>query len=83
MVTLRPAEKPEGGMMTNPVLRAAPGDRLVVQAHHQGEPERDGEILEVHGEDGAPPYLVRWEDGETTMLYPSSDVSVQHFPAAP
>lgn len=64
----------------NPVLRAGPGDRLVVQAHHQGESERDGEILEVHGEDGAPPYLVRWEDGTTTMLYPSSDVSVQHFP---
>ena len=55
----------------NPVLRAGPGDRLVVQAHHQGEPERDGEILEVHGEDGAPPYLVRWENGTTTMLYPS------------
>ena len=52
----------------NPVLRAAPGDRLVVQAHHQGESERDGEILKVHGEDGAPPYLVRWEDGTTTML---------------
>ena len=64
----------------NPVLRASPGDRLVVQAHHQGGPERDGKILEVHGEDGAPPYLVRWEDGATTMLYPSSDVSVQHFP---
>lgn len=67
-------------MTENPTLRAAPGDRLVVQAHHQGEPERDGEILEVHGEDGAPPYLVRWEGGTTTMLYPESDVSIQHFP---
>jgi uncharacterized protein DUF1918 len=61
-------------------LRAAPGDRLIVSGHHQGEPERDGEVLEVRGDDGAPPYLVRWEDGTTTVLYPSSDVSIQHFP---
>jgi hypothetical protein len=61
-------------------LRASVGDRLVVEGHHQGEAQRDGEILEVHGENGAPPYLVRWEDGTTTTLYPSSDVSIQHFP---
>jgi hypothetical protein len=61
-------------------FRAAPGDRLVVEGHHQGEPQRDGEILEVHGEEGGPPYLVRWEDGTTTTLYPSSDISIQHFP---
>ena len=61
-------------------LRASPGDRLVVKAHHQGEPTRDGEIVEVLGEDGAPPYMVRWEDGTTTELFPSSDVAVQHFP---
>lgn len=61
-------------------LRAAPGDRLIVSGHHVGQVERDGEVLEVHGEDGGPPYLVRWEDGTTTMLYPSSDVSIQHFP---
>ena len=61
-------------------FRASPGDRLVVTGHHQGEAERDGEILEVHGKDGGPPYVVRWEDGTTTTLYPGSDVSVQHFP---
>ena len=47
-------------------LRAAPGDRLVVEGHHQGEAQRDGEILEVHGDDGGPPFVVRWEDGTTT-----------------
>jgi hypothetical protein len=61
-------------------LRAAPGDRLVVSGHYQGEHERDGEVVEVRGEDGAPPFLVRWEDGTTTVLYPGSDVSIQHFP---
>lgn len=61
-------------------LKASPGDRLVVHGHHQGEPERDGEILEVRGENGRPPYVVRWEDGVVSTLYPGSDVSVQHFP---
>lgn len=56
-----------------------PGDRVVIHGHRQGEPERDGEILEVRGEHGAPPYLVRWDDGRVTVLYPSSDTSVQHF----
>ncbi len=60
-------------------LKASPGDRLVVHGHRQGEPERDGEILEVVGRHGAPPYVVRWEDGRVSTLYPSSDVFVQHF----
>jgi hypothetical protein len=60
-------------------LKASPGDRLVVHGHRQGEPERDGEVLEVLGPHGAPPYIVRWEDGRVSTLYPSSDVFVQHF----
>jgi hypothetical protein len=62
------------------VLWASPGDRLVVRGHHAGEPERDAEILEVLGERGAPPYVVRWqEDGTVTKTYPGSDAFVQHF----
>jgi hypothetical protein len=34
--------------------RACAGDRLVIQPHREGEPERDAEILEVIGADGAP-----------------------------
>ena len=57
--------------------QAAAGDRLVVRAHHLGEPERDAEILEVLGTHGAPPYLVRWsDDGHETIVYPGSDVYV-------
>jgi hypothetical protein len=61
------------------VLRASPGDRLIVRGHHQGEPERDAEILEVLGKDGAPPYRVRWEDGHTAEIFPGSDVYIPHF----
>lgn len=60
-------------------LRASPGDRLVVRGHRQGEPERDAEVLEVLGEDGAPPYLVRWEDGHESEVFPGSDVVIQHL----
>lgn len=60
-------------------MRAKPGDRLVVRAHHQGEAQQDGEILKVLGEDGAPPYLVRWEDGHEAEVFPGSDVFIQHF----
>ena len=66
--------------MTNPELRASVGDRLVIKGHYQGEPSRDGEILEVLGEDGAPPFVVRWsEDGHLSEFFPSSDASVEHF----
>jgi Domain of unknown function (DUF1918) len=69
------AEASPGGS----TLRARPGDRLIIHGHHLGEPSRDGEILEVLGEDGAPPFVVRWEDGHVAELYPGSDAAVQHF----
>lgn len=62
-----------------PELRASAGDRIAIHGHYLGEPQRDGEILEVLGGEGRPPYLVRWEDGHVSRLYPSSDASVQHF----
>lgn len=56
----------------------APGDRLVIQGHHVGEPDRDAEILEARGSGGGPPYLVRWEDGgAVSLLYPGSDARIE------
>lgn len=56
------------------------GDRLVVHAHHLGGVERDAEILEVLRDGGA--YRVRWQDdGHVSIVYPSSDVRVEHFPS--
>jgi len=61
-------------------LHASPGDRLVIHAHHLGEPIRDGEILETRGPDGGTPFLVRWSDsGDESVVYPGSDASVEHF----
>lgn len=65
---------------TTTTLRAVPGDRLVVRRHRVGERERDAEILEV-GEDGGPPFLVRWsDDGHVSRLFPGTDAFVEHFP---
>jgi hypothetical protein len=61
-------------------LRADVGDRLVIRGHHTGELDRDAEILEVLGPDGAPPFLVRWsDDGHVSRFYPGSDAYVEHF----
>ncbi len=61
-------------------MRADVGDRLVVKGHHQGEADRDGEILEVHGAYGVPPYLVRWsDDGHVGLLFPGPDATVERF----
>lgn len=61
-------------------MRASVGDRIVVKSRHIGEPNRDCEVLEVHGADGGPPYLVRWGDtGHRTLFFPGSDAVVQHF----
>ncbi len=63
-------------------MQAQVGDELTVKGRHQGDEDRHGEILEVHGEQGAPPYLVRWRDSHESVFFPSSDTVVEHHPAA-
>jgi hypothetical protein len=63
-------------------LKARPGDRLVIHAHHVGEHVRDAEILEATGPDGGPPVRVRWSDtGEETLHFPGNDATVEHLTA--
>ena len=60
-------------------MRASVGDCLVIKGHAVGQSERDAEILEVRGTDGAPPYLVRWdEDGHVGLVFPGPDAEVRH-----
>lgn len=61
-------------------MRAQVGDKLVVQGHRVGEHERDGEIIEVRGPEGTPPYVVRWSDtGHEGLVFPGADVTIEHF----
>jgi hypothetical protein len=60
-------------------MRASVGDRIVVRGHRTGEANRDAEVLEVHGADGAPPFVVRWgDDGHVGTYYPGPDAQVVH-----
>lgn len=61
-------------------MKVEAGDRITVRGHRVGEPERHGEVLEVRGDDGGPPYRVRWDDdGHESLFFPGSDVVVEHF----
>jgi uncharacterized protein DUF1918 len=56
------------------------GDRIVVQGHHVSEHERGAVILAVEGDNGGPPYLVRWDNGHESLFFPGSDSTVEHYP---
>ena len=50
-------------------MKAESGDWLVVEALHVGEHRRCGQVVDVRGKDGEPPYLVRWNDGDNETLF--------------
>ncbi|MCD2443353.1 DUF1918 domain-containing protein [Agromyces sp. SYSU K20354] len=58
-------------------MQAAVGDRLVIHGKQVGQADRHGEILEVRGENGGPPFLVKFDDGHETLLYPGADCELE------
>jgi len=63
-------------------MQAEVGDTLTVKAVHQGEADRHGRIIEVHGRDGEPPFLVRWQDEHESLFFPAAGTVVEHRPAS-
>lgn len=59
-------------------MRAAVGDRIVIPGRHVGDAGRVGEIVDVRGTDGSPPYVVRWSDGQEGVCYPGPEARVVH-----
>lgn len=59
-------------------MRASAGDTLHVHGRVVGDREREGEIVEVRGEQGQPPYLVRFADGHEGVVFPGSDCEIHH-----
>lgn len=57
-------------------MHATVGDRILVHGRTVGAGERQGEIVEVRGENGGPPYLVRFSDGHEGLVFPGSDCEV-------
>jgi hypothetical protein len=58
-------------------MQAAIGDRLCIRGNCVGHPDKIGEILEVKGKAGGPPYLVRFADGHTGLVFPGPDAVVE------
>jgi Domain of unknown function (DUF1918) len=59
-------------------MQAVVGDRLHVHGNAVGQADKTGEIVEVHGAAGTPPYLVRFDDGHTGLCFPGPDAVVEH-----
>ena len=59
-------------------MQAVIGDRLRVHGNVVGRPERTGEIVEIRGAAGEPPYMVRFDDGHTSLVFPGPDAVIEH-----
>ncbi len=61
-------------------MKANVGDRLVVESSAAEQHRREGEIIEVRGGQGDPPFVVRWPDGHEGLCYPGPDAHVVPLP---
>ncbi|HZX98413.1 MAG TPA: DUF1918 domain-containing protein [Dermatophilaceae bacterium] len=59
-------------------MHAMVGDRLHVHGRVVGASDQTSEIIEIRGPGGAPPYLVRRDDGHESLVFPGTDASVEH-----
>lgn len=59
------------------MMKARVGDWLVMKGTTTELADQWGEITEVRGPDGAPPYVVRWKaNGHVATVFPGSDALV-------
>uniref|UniRef100_UPI002F90F939 DUF1918 domain-containing protein n=1 Tax=Kitasatospora indigofera TaxID=67307 RepID=UPI002F90F939 len=59
------------------VVRVSVGDRLRFPGRRVGMADRLGRVVEVRGADGAPPYLVEFEDGHRSEVFPGPDCHLE------
>jgi len=57
-------------------MEAVIGDQICIHGNVVGHADRRGEIIEIHGDKGEPPYVVRFEDGHTRLVYPGPDAVI-------
>jgi hypothetical protein len=58
-------------------MNAVQGDRVVIRGRTVESHDRHGEIVEVRGDNGEPPYLVRFDDGHESVVFPGGDFVVE------
>ena len=59
-------------------MHAKVGDWLHMYGRTVGVRDRMAEVVDVRGQDGGPPYLVRFADGHESLVYPGPDCVVEH-----
>lgn len=59
-------------------MDARVGDHLLLHGRIVGQHDRFAEVVEVLGENGNPPYRVRFEDGHEAIMSPGPDCVVRH-----
>jgi hypothetical protein len=57
-------------------MEATIGDQICIHGSTVGHPDKHGEIVEVRGTRGEPPYLVRFASGQTTLVFPGPDAVI-------
>jgi hypothetical protein len=57
-------------------MQATIGDQICIHGNTVGHADKHGEIVEVRGTSGKPPYLVRFEDGREQLLFPGADAVI-------
>lgn len=59
-------------------MQATKGDVLIVHGRTVGNVDRRGEVIDVRGPGGTPPYVVRWEaDGHEGLVFPGPDCHIE------
>jgi hypothetical protein len=76
VVTGRPSRRPRTGEERR--MQAKIGDRIIVRGHQVGQPDHEGVVIEIRGQHGEPPYLVRWGGTDhETLFFPGPDALVE------
>jgi hypothetical protein len=59
-------------------MQAAVGDRLHFRGNVVGVPDHSAVVIETRGEAGTPPYVIRYDDGHESVVFPGADCWVEH-----
>jgi uncharacterized protein DUF1918 len=57
-------------------MHADNGDRIIVESAKVGSARRNGQVVEVLYGSAGERYLVQWEDGHQTEIFPGPDAKV-------
>jgi Domain of unknown function (DUF1918) len=61
-------------------MQPIPGDLLILKDVETGARVRDGQVVDIRGDDPTPIYLIRWSDtGNVEMYIADESAFIHHF----